>query len=122
MPFPLWTNGSNRNEDVCWLTYTNKETHEIIKAIFIVLLCIAVKLKVLARYCPSIEDKVVRFADKERHQLFVEPEGTGTNEMYVQGMSTSLPMDVQYAFLRTIPGVLKTSKSCVLPMLLNTIA
>ena len=57
------------------------------------------------RYCPSIEDKVVRFADKSRHQLFVEPEGLGTNEMYVQGMSTSLPMDVQYAFLRTIPGL-----------------
>ncbi len=57
------------------------------------------------RYCPSIEDKVVRFADKERHQLFVEPEGTGTNEMYVQGMSTSLPMDVQYAFLAYHSGL-----------------
>lgn len=58
-----------------------------------------------ARYCPSIEDKIVRFADKDRHQLFVEPEGLDTNEMYVQGMSTSMPIDVQYAFLRTIPGL-----------------
>jgi len=57
------------------------------------------------RYCPSIEDKITRFADKERHQLFVEPEGYETSEMYVQGMSTSLPEDVQTAFMRTIPGL-----------------
>ena len=96
----------NRNEDVCWLTYTNKETHEIIKSNIHRAPMYSGKIEgVGPRYCPSIEDKVVRFADKERHQLFVEPEGTGTNEMYVQGMSTSLPMDVQYAFLRTIPGL-----------------
>ena len=96
----------NRNEDVCWLTYTNKETHEIITSNIHRAPMYSGKIEgVGPRYCPSIEDKVVRFADKERHQLFVEPEGTGTNEMYVQGMSTSLPMDVQYAFLRTIPGL-----------------
>ena len=96
----------NRNEDVCWLTYTNKETHEIIHRNIHRAPMYSGKIEgVGPRYCPSIEDKVVRFADKERHQLFVEPEGTGTNEMYVQGMSTSLPMDVQYAFLRTIPGL-----------------
>ena len=96
----------NRNEDVCWLTYTNKETHEIIKSNIHRAPMYSGKIEgVGPRYCPSIEDKVVRFADKERHQLFVEPEGMGTNEMYVQGMSTSLPMDVQYAFLRTIPGL-----------------
>ena len=96
----------NRNEDICWLTYTNKETHEIIHSNIHRAPMYSGKIEgVGPRYCPSIEDKVVRFADKERHQLFVEPEGTGTNEMYVQGMSTSLPMDVQYAFLRTIPGL-----------------
>ena len=96
----------NRNEDVCWLTYTNKETHEIIHSNIHRAPMYSGKIEgVGPRYCPSIEDKVVRFADKERHQLFVEPEGMGTNEMYVQGMSTSLPMDVQYAFLRTIPGL-----------------
>ena len=96
----------NRNEDVCWLTYTNEKTHEIIHNNIHRAPMYSGKIEgVGPRYCPSIEDKVVRFADKERHQLFVEPEGTGTNEMYVQGMSTSLPMDVQYAFLRTIPGL-----------------
>ena len=96
----------DRNKAVCWLTYTNETTHKIIRD--------NIKREpkysglitgVGARYCPSIEDKVVRFADKKRHQLFIEPEGLDTNEMYIQGMSTSLPMDVQYAFLRTIPGL-----------------
>lgn len=96
----------DRNKAVCWLTYTNETTHKIIRDN----IKRAPKYSGLitgvgARYCPSIEDKVVRFADKKRHQLFIEPEGLGTNEMYVQGMSTSLPMDVQYAFLRTIPGL-----------------
>lgn len=96
----------NRNEQVCWLTYTNAETHEIIHSNIHRAPMYSGKIEgVGPRYCPSIEDKVVRFADKERHQLFVEPEGNQTNEMYVQGMSTSLPMDVQYAFLRTIPGL-----------------
>lgn len=96
----------DRNRAVCWLTYTNETTHKIIRDN----IKRAPKYSGLitgvgARYCPSIEDKVVRFADKKRHQLFIEPEGLDTNEMYVQGMSTSLPMDVQYAFLRTIPGL-----------------
>lgn len=96
----------DRNKAVCWLTYTNETTHKII----LDNIKRAPKYSGLitgvgARYCPSIEDKVVRFADKKRHQLFIEPEGLDTNEMYVQGMSTSLPMDVQYAFLRTIPGL-----------------
>ena len=96
----------DRNKAVCWLTYTNETTHKIIRDN----IKRAPKYSGLitgvgARYCPSIEDKVVRFADKKRHQLFIEPEGLDTNEMYVQGMSTSLPMDVQYAFLRTIPGL-----------------
>ena len=96
----------DRNKVVCWLTYTNETTHKIIRDN----IKRAPKYSGLitgvgARYCPSIEDKVVRFADKKRHQLFIEPEGLDTNEMYVQGMSTSLPMDVQYAFLRTIPGL-----------------
>jgi len=91
----------NRNEDVCWLTYTNEKTHEIIHSNIHRAPMYSGKIEGVG----PIEDKVVRFADKERHQLFVEPEGTGTNEMYVQGMSTSLPMDVQYAFLRTIPGL-----------------
>ena len=96
----------DRNKAVCWLTYTNETTHKII----LDNIKRAPKYSGLitgvgARYCPSFEDKVVRFADKKRHQLFIEPEGLDTNEMYVQGMSTSLPMDVQYAFLRTIPGL-----------------
>ena len=96
----------DRNKAVCWLTYTNETTHKIIRDnIKRAPKCSGLITGVGARYCPSIEDKVVRFADKKRHQLFIEPEGLDTNEMYVQGMSTSLPMDVQYAFLRTIPGL-----------------
>ncbi|WP_282001838.1 tRNA uridine-5-carboxymethylaminomethyl(34) synthesis enzyme MnmG [Veillonella denticariosi] len=104
--FSFMNEWTDRNERVCWLTYTNKETHDIIKSNIHRAPMYSGKIEgVGPRYCPSIEDKVVRFADKERHQLFVEPEGSNTNEMYVQGMSTSLPMDVQYAFLRTIPGL-----------------
>ena len=90
----------------CWLTYTNEKTHAVIRknlsraAIFNGLV-----EGVGPRYCPSIEAKLVRFADKERHQLFIEPEGMLTDEMYVQGMSSSLPADVQLAFLQTIPGL-----------------
>lgn len=90
----------------CWLTWTNLTTHEIIKAnIHRAPLFSGVIKGTGPRYCPSIEDKVMRFADKDRHQLFIEPTGLATEEMYVQGMSTSLPMDVQLAFLRTIPGL-----------------
>ncbi|SMC91446.1 tRNA uridine-5-carboxymethylaminomethyl(34) synthesis enzyme MnmG [Sporomusa malonica] len=97
-----------REQTPCWLTYTNEETHAIIRAnMHRSPLYMGVIEGTGPRYCPSIEDKVVRFADKLSHQVFVEPEGTGTTEMYIQGMSTSLPVDVQLAFLRTIPGLEK---------------
>ncbi len=90
----------------CWLTYTNEETHKIIRANLHRSPLYAGMIEGTGpRYCPSIEDKVVRFADKERHQLFVEPIGLNTDEMYIQGMSSSLPEDVQIAMYRTIPGL-----------------
>lgn len=96
----------NRNKVCCWLTYTNEKTHEIIRSnLDRAPMCNGVIEGIGPRYCPSIESKILRFADKKRHQLFVEPEGLKTEEMYVQGMSTSLPMDVQYEFLKTIPGL-----------------
>lgn len=102
----------NKAEDIereqipCYLTYTNEKTHEIIRNnLDRSPLYGGVIDGTGPRYCPSIEDKVVRFADKERHQIFVEPEGENTNEMYIQGMSTSLPEDVQVAMYRTIPGL-----------------
>ncbi|MBF1361691.1 MAG: tRNA uridine-5-carboxymethylaminomethyl(34) synthesis enzyme MnmG [Megasphaera micronuciformis] len=96
----------NRNKVCCWLTYTNERTHEIIRSnLDRAPMCNGVIEGIGPRYCPSIESKILRFADKKKHQLFVEPEGLKTEEMYVQGMSTSLPMDVQYKFLKTIPGL-----------------
>ena len=90
----------------CWLTYTNKKTHEIIRKNLHRSPLYAGEIEGTGpRYCPSIEDKVVRFADKERHQIFVEPVGADTNEMYIQGMSSSLPEDVQIAMYRTLPGL-----------------
>ena len=90
----------------CYLTYTNEKTHEIIRANLHRSPLFAGEIEGTGpRYCPSIEDKVVRFADKERHQLFVEPVGRDTDEMYIQGMSSSLPEDVQIAMYRTIPGL-----------------
>lgn len=90
----------------CWLTYTNEATHEIIRAnLDRSPLYSGVIHGTGPRYCPSIEDKVVRFADKERHQVFLEPEGLHTNEMYVGGMSSSLPEDVQYAMYHTVAGL-----------------
>ncbi len=104
--FSFMNEREDRNQRNCWLTYTNETTHQIIRDNLMRAPKYAGKIHgVGARYCPSIEDKVVRFADKKRHQLFIEPEGLDTNEMYVQGMSTSMPIDVQYAFLRTIPGL-----------------
>jgi len=95
-----------REQISCWLTYTNKETHDVIeKNLSRSPLYSGVIEGTGPRYCPSIEDKVVRFKDKERHQVFLEPEGEDTNEMYVQGMSSSLPEDVQRAMLRTLPGL-----------------
>ena len=90
----------------CWLTYTNKITHDIIKANLDRSPIYAGIIEGTGpRYCPSIEDKVVKFADKDRHQVFIEPEGLHTNEMYVGGMSSSLPEDVQLAMYRTVPGL-----------------
>ena len=90
----------------CYLTYTNKKTHDIIRANLNRSPLFSGSIEGTGpRYCPSIEDKVVRFADKERHQIFVEPVGRHTNEMYIQGMSSSLPEDVQIAMYRTIPGL-----------------
>lgn len=90
----------------CWLTYTNEETHEVIRANLERSPIYAGVIEGTGpRYCPSIEDKVVKFADKERHQVFIEPEGLHTNEMYVGGMSSSLPEDVQLAMYRTVPGL-----------------
>lgn len=104
--FSFMSDIETREQMPCWLTYTNTQTHEIIRAnIHRAPLYTGLIEGTGPRYCPSIEDKVVRFAEKEAHQLFVEPEGAATTEMYVQGMSTSLPIDVQYAFLRTIAGM-----------------
>lgn len=90
----------------CWLTYTNQETHDIIRENLDRSPIYAGIIEGTGpRYCPSIEDKVVKFADKDRHQIFIEPEGINTNEMYVGGMSSSLPEDVQHAMYRTLPGM-----------------
>ncbi|MBE6903681.1 MAG: tRNA uridine-5-carboxymethylaminomethyl(34) synthesis enzyme MnmG [Ruminococcaceae bacterium] len=95
-----------KNKASCYLTYTNRRTHEIILENLHRSPLYSGKIEGIGpRYCPSIEDKIVRFADKERHQLFIEPMGLSTDEMYVQGMSSSLPEDVQLAFLRTIKGL-----------------
>lgn len=104
--FSFMSEIATREQIPCWLTYTNEDTHTIIRAnLHRAPMYTGIIEGTGPRYCPSIEDKVVRFADKKNHQLFIEPEGRHTNEMYVQGMSTSLPIDVQYAFLRTIPGL-----------------
>lgn len=104
--FSFMTDMKTREQAPCWLTYTNQKTHEIIrKNLHRAPMYTGVIEGTGPRYCPSIESKIVRFSDKEAHQLFIEPEGLNTTEMYVQGMSTSLPMDVQYEFLRTIPGL-----------------
>ena len=90
----------------CWLTYTNEETHKIIKDNIDRSPLYSGDIQGTGpRYCPSIEDKVVRFADKDRHQVFIEPEGLYTNEMYLGGMSSSMPEDVQYAMYKTVPGL-----------------
>ncbi len=104
--FSFMTDEPTRSVAPCWLSYTNEETHRIIREnIHRAPMANGVIKGVGPRYCPSIETKIVRFPDKERHQLFIEPEGIHTQEMYVQGMSTSLPVDVQIAFLHTIPGL-----------------
>ena len=108
VPFSFSTNPDDVQIDQvsCWLTYTNKNTHDIIRANLDRSPIYAGIIEGTGpRYCPSIEDKVVKFADKERHQVFIEPEGLHTNEMYVGGMSSSLPEDVQLAMYRTVPGL-----------------
>ncbi len=108
VPFSFTTNPEDvQIEQVsCWLTYTNEETHEIIKENLDRSPLYSGMIEGTGpRYCPSIEDKVVKFADKERHQVFIEPEGLYTNEMYVGGMSSSLPEDVQYRMYHSVPGL-----------------
>ena len=102
--FSFMSDVKTREQVPCWLTYTNEQTHKIIRDnIERAPMANGIITGVGPRYCPSIETKIVRFPDKERHQLFIEPEGLDTEEMYVQGMSTSMPIDVQMEFLRTIP-------------------
>ena len=107
IPFSLEDNlDSNIEQLPCYLTYTNDKTHQIIKDTLHRSPLYSGKIEGTGpRYCPSIEDKVVRFSDKERHQVFVEPMGRDTDEMYIQGMSSSLPEDVQIAMYRTLPGL-----------------
>ena len=108
VPFSFTTDPESiqKKQVSCWLTYTNEQTHDIIRAnLDRSPLYSGVIDGVGPRYCPSIEDKVVKFADKSRHQLFVEPEGIHTSEMYISGMSSSLPEDVQYEMYRTVPGL-----------------
>ena len=108
MPFSFTTDpGEVQIDQVsCWLTYTNERTHEIIRKNLDRSPLFSGMIEGTGpRYCPSIEDKVVKFADKNRHQVFIEPEGIETNEMYIGGMSSSLPEDVQYAMYRTVPGL-----------------
>ena len=102
-----WADGVFHVEQLpCWMTYTNTRTHDLIRANLDKSPLYAGRIEgVGPRYCPSIEDKVVKFAEKEQHQIFLEPEGRHTEEYYINGVSTSLPMEVQYAFIRTIPGL-----------------
>ena len=105
-PFSYLTETLPEKQTPCYLTYTTEKTHEIIRANLHRSPLYSGRIKGTGpRYCPSIEDKVVRFADKDRHQLFLEPEGADTNEIYVQGLSTSLPHDVQKAMYRTVKGL-----------------
>ncbi len=106
VPFSFSTQNPPENRAVCWLTYTNEKTHQVIRDnLHRSPLFSGVIEGVGPRYCPSIEDKVVRFADKPRHQLFIEPMGLNTEELYIQGFSSSLPEEVQIQMLRTIPGL-----------------
>ncbi len=108
VPFSFTTNPEEVQIDQasCWLTYTNETTHDIIRANLERSPLFSGAIEGTGpRYCPSIEDKVVKFPDKNRHQVFIEPEGLSTNEMYVGGMSSSLPEDVQYAMYRSVPGL-----------------
>ena len=106
VPFSFMNDDLQKDQVKCWLTYTNETTHEVIRRNFHRSALFGGQIEgVGPRYCPSIEDKVNRFADKKRHQLFIEPEGLYTEEMYIQGMSSSLPEDVQEEFYKTIEGL-----------------
>ncbi|MBE6031090.1 MAG: tRNA uridine-5-carboxymethylaminomethyl(34) synthesis enzyme MnmG [Clostridiales bacterium] len=106
VPFSFMNDKLEKDQISCWLTYTNENTHKIIRDNYHRSGLFTGEIEgVGPRYCPSIETKIERFADKERHQSFIEPEGLDTEEMYIQGLSTSLPEDVQYDFYRTIPGL-----------------
>ncbi|MEY8364749.1 tRNA uridine-5-carboxymethylaminomethyl(34) synthesis enzyme MnmG [Anaerovoracaceae bacterium 41-7] len=106
VPFSFMNDELKKEQVSCWLTYTNEETHTVIRNNFHRSALFGGQIEgVGPRYCPSIEDKINRFADKERHQTFIEPEGLDTEEMYIQGMSSSLPEDVQEKFYHTIPGL-----------------
>ena len=104
--FSFMSDERTREQVPCWLTYTNERTHKILRDnIDRAPMANGIIEGIGPRYCPSIETKIIRFPDKDKHQLFIEPEGLHTNEMYVQGMSTSMPIDVQFEFLKTIPGM-----------------
>ncbi|HWQ79117.1 MAG TPA: tRNA uridine-5-carboxymethylaminomethyl(34) synthesis enzyme MnmG [Anaerovoracaceae bacterium] len=106
VPFSFMNDEFQKEQVSCWLTYTNENTHQVIRDNLSRSALFGGQIEGIGpRYCPSIEDKVNRFADKERHQLFIEPEGLSTDEVYIQGMSSSLPEDVQIAFYRTIAGL-----------------
>jgi tRNA uridine 5-carboxymethylaminomethyl modification enzyme len=106
IPFSFSTKEIRRSQVPCYITYTNQKTHEVIKSgLDRSPLYSGIIKGIGARYCPSIEDKVVRFADKERHQIFIEPEGIDTKEVYPNGLATSLPLDIQYRMLRSIEGL-----------------
>ena len=106
--FSITSKGIPTEQIPCWMTYTNSATHEVIRANFALAPIYSGLIKGRGpRYCPSIEDKIVRFADRDRHPVFIEPEGGDTDELYLQGISTGLPPAVQEAFLRTIPGLEK---------------
>ena len=105
-PFSFRTKAITQPQRVCWIAYTTAETHRIIRENVHRAPLYSGQIKSIGpRYCPSIEDKIVKFPDKSRHQLFLEPEGMDTNEIYVNGMSTSMPIDVQMAMVKSIPGL-----------------
>ncbi len=105
-PFSFRTRAITQPQTICWFSYTNQETHRILRENLHRSPLYSGQIKALGpRYCPSIEDKIVKFPDKERHQIFLEPEGLDTHEIYVNGMSTSMPIDVQMRVVRSIPGL-----------------
>ena len=114
IPFSFENKAKKIKQEPCYLTYTNERTHEIIRENLSRSPMYSGEIEGTGpRYCPSIEDKVVRFSDKPRHQIFIEPMGIDTEEMYVQGMSSSLPEDVQIAMYRTIAGICRIYKTSV---------